>query len=73
MTGTDLPEVYLQELPADHPLRNRPLIEIGAYYQLTTKGAMWAEIKPTFGIANCTFNQLGEVWIKHHIWKATKP
>lgn len=64
--------VDLGALPVEHPLRNRPLVDIGAWYQLTPKGAMWHEVKPAFGIARRTYNELGEVWTNHHVWKATK-
>ena len=64
--------IGLDLLPPTHELRNKPLHEIGAHYQLSTKGQMWHEVKPTFGIANKTFNELGDVWKRHHVWKATR-
>jgi len=46
-------------LPKEHPDRNRPLS--GCFYRSRT-GKVWHEIKPTFGIADNTFNELGTVW-----------
>ena len=63
-------EVILNELPTEHSMRNTPLIAIGAYYQWVG-GGPWNEVKPAFGIANKTFNQLGETWTKYDTWKAT--
>ena len=63
-------EVLLQDLPPEHPLRNRPLAEIGAWY-LVRNGTVWREAKATFGISKVTYNQLGEVWTKWDKWKAT--
>jgi len=64
-------EIELNNLPPEHSLRNKPLITIGAFYQ--ANGAkVWREVFPAFGIANKTFNELGEVWTKWDKWKATK-
>ena len=52
-------QVLLHTLPHDHPERNRPLV--GCYYKWKF-GVMWNEIKPAFGIANSTYNQLSESW-----------
>jgi hypothetical protein len=60
----------LKTLDKDHPLRNAPLVEIGAYY-LPKDSKIWVEVRPAYGIANSTFNQLAEVWL-HDEWKATK-
>lgn len=62
----------LAYLPIEHPLRNKPLIDIGAEYQMLTKGQMWHQVKPAYGIAQCTYNQLGPVWINNHVWRSTK-
>ena len=40
----------LKQLDYYHVLRNTPLIEIGAKYQLMD-GKMWFEVLPFFGIA----------------------
>lgn len=65
-------DLILNDLPANDPHRNTPLIEIGAFYQDSDmKG--WREIFPNFGIAKKTFNQLGPVWLMATKWKATKP
>lgn len=61
----------LADLPYDHPLRNTPLIEIGAFY-LIRDAKVWREVFPAFGIAKKTFNELGEVWVTWDRWKATK-
>jgi hypothetical protein len=60
----------LKQLDYYHVLRNTPLIEVGAKYQLKD-GKMWFEVLPSFGIATKTFNQLGESWL-HDNWIATK-
>jgi hypothetical protein len=61
----------LKDLPPEHPLRSAPLITIGAFY-LPLGAKVWREVFPAFGIANKTFNELGEVWTKWDKWKATK-
>ena len=61
----------IDQLPYDHPLRNKPLIEIGAFYR-NRDVKMWREVFPAFGIAKKTFNELGDVWTKWDVWKATK-
>jgi hypothetical protein len=64
--------IYLNDLPPEHPLRNTPLIAIGAFY-LPLGAKVWREVFPAFGIAKCTFNELGEVWTKWDRWKVTSP
>lgn len=59
--------VILNDLPFDHPLRNTPLIEIGAEYQIKDS-KVWAKVTPPYGIAKKTFNQLSEVWTKWDKW-----
>jgi len=63
--------MLLNDLPFEHPLRNTPLIEIGAEYQIKDS-KVWAKVTPPYGIANKTFNELGAVWTKWDKWKATK-
>lgn len=64
-------DMYLDELPHDHPNRNVPLLEICANYRVVgTKE--WTEVTPIFGIAKKTYNQLGLVWTNRHNWKASK-
>lgn len=65
-------EIIIDDLPKEHPLRNTPLFEIGAYYQLLTKGKMWHEVRAPYGIAKNTYNQLAPLWKEQHVWKATK-
>jgi len=70
ISSDDIPE-DLSLLPEDSVWRNTPLIEIGAFYK--ARGAIsWREVFPAFGIANKTYNELGEVWTTHDKWKATK-
>jgi hypothetical protein len=63
-------EIYLAELPTDHPLRNTSLSQIDAMYQ--TRGSKaWHSIHVLGGIKkHITYNQLGEVWTKWDLWKA---
>jgi hypothetical protein len=63
--------IYLNDFPQEHPLRNAPLIKIGAFY-LARGSKVWREVFPAFGIAKFTYNELGEVWTKWDRWKATK-
>ncbi len=52
--------IILNELPAEHELRNRPLGEIGAEY-LAGQPPTWRSIAK-FRIARNTFNELGPAW-----------
>jgi len=63
--------MILNELPYEHELRNKPLIEIGAQY-LIRNSKVWATVTPPYGIAKKTFNELGDVWTKWDVWRATK-
>lgn len=59
----------LKALPYDHAARNSPLAVIGAEYRFEgTK--TWFDVKPSFGIAKNTFNQLGPAWTNKHEWRA---
>jgi hypothetical protein len=58
----------LEHLPREHPLRNKPLIEIKAWY--SNRGGSWSEVFPSFGIAKKTYNELGDVWINEHSWES---
>lgn len=60
----------LKKLPSDHPLRNTPLIEIGAQYK-RPDSKVWQEVTPPYGIAKKTFNSLTGTWLTDD-WKATK-
>jgi hypothetical protein len=62
--------MILNDLPYEHELRNKPLIEIGAKYQIRDSKVL-AEVTPPYGIAKKTYNQLGDVWTKWDIWHAT--
>ncbi len=52
--------IILNELPAEHELRNRPLGEIGAEY-LAGHPPTWRSLAK-FRIARNTFNELGPAW-----------
>ncbi len=54
-------EIALRDLPIWHPKRNIPLVGM-FYYSLNSK--MRNEVKPAYGIASKTYNQLGESWTK---------
>jgi len=59
----------LKALPIKHPLRNEALSKVKAEYRFEgTK--TWFAVKPTFGIAGKTFNELGEAWINKWEWRA---
>lgn len=63
-------EIDLKQLDYYHPLRNAHLIDIGAKYR-TTGSSTWFPVRPAFGIATKTYNQLGETWLVDD-WIATK-
>lgn len=63
-------EVNLKSLDYYHPLRNTPLIDVGAYY-LPKDSKVWAEVRGAYNIATKTFNQLADCWLIDE-WKATK-
>jgi len=60
--------MILNDLPINHELRNKPLIEIGAEYQIKDS-KMWNKVMPAFGIAKKTFNDLAPVWTTWDIWR----
>jgi hypothetical protein len=64
--------VPLDTLPADHPLRNKPLAEIGAEYQWddTKLPNDWHRVHSGFKIAKNTYNELGTTWTKSYRWRA---
>jgi len=55
----------LHELPKNHPDRNRPLA--GCRYRWR-KGKAWKTIKPTFGIAASSYNDLGTAWTDNDVF-----
>ena len=63
-------EINLKGLDPSHSLRNLPLVDIGAKYR-TVGGMTWFPVRPAFGIATKTYNQLSEVWLIDD-WVATK-
>lgn len=60
--------INLGELPADHPLRNAPLIEIGA--GSAQPGKSVSLVKSNWRIARKCFNDLGPAWTKGYVWSA---
>ncbi|MDP3579108.1 hypothetical protein [Methyloversatilis sp.] len=70
--GDEISE-HLHLLPEEHPLRNTPLIEIGAQRRWK-KGGEWKDVQKHWGIANSTYNNLAEhAWKRYDDWRATKP
>jgi hypothetical protein len=63
--------MMLADLPVEHPLRNTALVEIGARYKHHS-AKLWSEVKPSFGIADKTFNMLGPAWTQYDDWQANK-
>jgi hypothetical protein len=60
----------LSALPISHPLRNRPLAEIGARYSNVHGNGRWTTVTPAFGIAKTTYNDLGQTWKENNLWQA---
>lgn len=52
-------------------LRTQPLVDIGAYFIYAGQKTK-RYVGPTWKIAHCTFNQLGEAWTKDVEWFAQK-
>ncbi len=65
-------DVILNTLDADHPLRNCPLIAIGAEYaRRGNKEAQWKRIGASWKISGASFNDLApDVWIEGYDWRA---
>lgn len=55
----------LHTLPGGHPDRNRPLV--GCLYRWK-HAKSWREVKPTFGIARVTYNDLGDAWTANDVF-----
>lgn len=69
--------VDLKKLPRGHPLRNRPLVEIGAETKFkgtdeeTGKKFRWHRVKAAWHIARSTFNELApRAWLRPSHWRA---
>jgi hypothetical protein len=60
----------LNDLPRDHPDRNRPLL--GGWYRWR-EAKLWKEIKPTFLISRVTFNDLGTTWTDFDVFTFEEP
>lgn len=58
----------LNTLPADHPLRNKPMGEIHTEIR-TEKMVVWMSVK-CLGIEKATFNQLPNVWTNNSQFRA---
>lgn len=65
--------VSLPALPISHPLRNKPLAEIGAQYSNIHGAGKWTTVTAGFGIAKATFNDLTGTWIENNLWRAFIP
>ena len=62
---------FLEDLPKDHPYRNKPLL--GAFYKWKGFQKTWKEVMPTFPIAKNTYNQLSICWTEHDNWTFDNP
>ena len=62
--------MLLSELPKEHPLRNTPLIEIGAEYK-RFDSKIWQAVTPPYGISKKCYNDLASVWTEWDEWRAT--
>ena len=62
--------ILLATLPSDHPLRNKPLIEIGAQYK-RYDSKVWQDVTPPYGIAKKCYNDLASVWTEFDEWRST--
>jgi len=65
--------ISLAALPIQHPLRNRPLAEIGARYSNRHGTGKWTAVTTAFGIARSTYNDLHGTWKTNNIWQAPAP
>ena len=59
----------LRDLPTEHSLRNRPLIQIHAERKVPG-GTKWLPIAPNYKIARNTYNELGIAWTENTLWRA---
>lgn len=57
-------------LPVDHPLRNVPLVSIGAETRWR-HGSQWEAVEFHWKIARLSFNDLGDAWVDNWEWRAT--
>ena len=55
--------IYLDELPYDHELRRKPLVN--SWYRFKDSQA-YRQVKPAFKIASNTYNDLSERWTEHY-------
>ena len=60
--------VELESLESTHPLRNLPLAEIKAEYR-NLNSKVWCDVRPAYGIAKKTYNQLSSVWKANDKWR----
>lgn len=63
--------IRISDQPVDHPLRNSPLVEIGAKYRVGDS-KVFQEITPSYGIAKKCYNDLGPVWTNNTEWIVEK-
>lgn len=64
--------IYLHDLPTNHTMRNTALA--GCWYRWT-KGKEWRQVKPNYGIARATYNDLGPAWTETSVfcWEPAAP
>jgi len=65
--------LILNDLPENHPLRNKPLGEINAMYRWkkASEKAQWRTVQVgSPKLVKHTYNELGEAWTKYDWWTA---
>jgi len=60
--------IYISSLPEDHPFRNTKLGLLEAEY-CPPNSTSYFKVYPAFTIAKVSYNKLGTVWVKDHIWR----
>ena len=70
---TKAKHTILSSLPTDHPLRNAPLLAIGAqsHWVGSAPGKDWKPVEASWRIAMSCFNDLGPSWTANTEWRAT--
>lgn len=59
--------IRLNDLPREHPARNKPLGANRARYKFGKGG--WKVVEPTYKIANNTYNELAPCWTLGWDWE----
>jgi hypothetical protein len=60
--------IYPANLPEDHPLRNTPLIDLGAEFR-HVQAHDWRPLEPDRPLAKNTFNTLYGPWMDFCRWR----